>query len=473
MKSIKKSPLFLGIAGILGGLVSSEVVASAFIEVGDAQLRHHLNVLSDYGVIQTSLTSWPLNWSSISRDIDAADANQLSRSVAWSFQYVRFEIERQTDAFNSTLSNFNSSGPTPFQDFGDRVREEKALSVKFDFLASNVTGNIQLNAVEELDDADAIADGTYLAIVLDNWVWGLGKHDRWWGPGWQSSLLISNFSRPAPSVFVKRNQDDAFELPVLDWLGNWQFELFLSEYTENEFDDAQDVVLGGARLSFQPLPGLDIALSQLRLDGSELAPNVVLSGQTEDDFWDKAINGFDVRYGFSLGPFAHGFYTQIVGDEPFLTSDAIGLFGYDLSFQTESSSSRIAIEWTNTTANFLEDERVNVTNVIDEVTQGLNYYSRNLGASIGADAEAVTLYGQHYFSNNWEASWKLGRVEQAKGANGQLLLTDSVDYVNLEVGRVVNDKLKVRVSGYWLSDSIRLNEQEVESGASIELIYRY
>ena len=62
------------------------------------------------------------------------------------------------------------------------------------------------------------ADGTYVAASLGNWMLSAGYLDRWWGPGWQGSLILSSNARPMLSIAADRNESTPFDLPVLRWL---------------------------------------------------------------------------------------------------------------------------------------------------------------------------------------------------------------------------------------------------------------
>ncbi len=52
-------------------------------------------------------------------------------------------------------------------------------------------------------------DGSYAAVVLGNWMLHAGYIDRWWGPGWEGSLIYGSNARPIPSITIERNYSDA------------------------------------------------------------------------------------------------------------------------------------------------------------------------------------------------------------------------------------------------------------------------
>ena len=44
-------------------------VAGLFMPAGDLGLRHDVQLLADYGVIKSTLTSWPMSWDTLAADL--------------------------------------------------------------------------------------------------------------------------------------------------------------------------------------------------------------------------------------------------------------------------------------------------------------------------------------------------------------------------------------------------------------------
>ena len=67
-------------------------------------------------------------------------------------------------------------------------------------------------------DEGLTVDGSYLAARLGNWSGRVGKIDRWWGPGWDGSLIMSTNARPSRS-FARPACPRALriKMALLDW----------------------------------------------------------------------------------------------------------------------------------------------------------------------------------------------------------------------------------------------------------------
>ncbi len=59
------------------------------------------------------------------------------------------------------------------------------------------------------------ADGSYLGVNIGNFMISAGYMERWWGPGWDGSLILSTNARPIPSLTIERNYTDPFETKLL------------------------------------------------------------------------------------------------------------------------------------------------------------------------------------------------------------------------------------------------------------------
>ncbi len=48
-------------------------------------------------------------------------------------------------------------------------------------------------------DANCAPDGSYLGVNVGNFMLSAGYIERWWGPGWDGSLILSTNARPIPA----------------------------------------------------------------------------------------------------------------------------------------------------------------------------------------------------------------------------------------------------------------------------------
>ena len=115
-------------------------------------------------------------------------------------------------------------------------------------------------------------DGSYLAARLGNWSATLGKVDRWWGPGWDGSLILSSNARPIPTISIERRMPEPFESKWLSWLGPWSFQSFVGRLEEERH--VPNPLLWGMRGDLSPtiLDGLELGFFRVIQLGGQGRP---------------------------------------------------------------------------------------------------------------------------------------------------------------------------------------------------------
>ena len=110
------------------------------------------------------------------------------------------------------------------------------------------------------DDKEFRADESMVGVVLGNWSVAASTQQRWWGPGWDGSLILGNNARPIPSLGIDRVFTDAFETKWLSWLGPWDLNVMFGELeSERAVPNAR---FFGMRFNFRPIPSLEIGISR-------------------------------------------------------------------------------------------------------------------------------------------------------------------------------------------------------------------
>lgn len=389
---------------LAGNLISADTtLASPWIDPGQAQLRHHIQVLVDAGLIHTPVTTWPLPWAAINAGLDAAGGSNQSDAVRWSLAYVRFYLERAQSRFNLQARAGTRPDPASFREFGSRQREENELSGEADWMGEQLAARLRLTwAPDASDEREYRLDGSYMAAVLGNWSVSLGAQDRWWGPGWQSSLILSSNARPVPAISLQRQSATAFETPWLSWLGPWTFTAFAGQLESGRA--VPEARLWGARFALKPFSPLEIGFSHTGLQGGETSPDpFVLQNLQQDELPDKVMAAIDLRWGFSLADFQSALYYQYAGDgDNGFPSRGYDLAGVETAFTTVNLFHRVALEYTDTAANACE---------FREYPSGYRFHGRTLGSSFDSDSRVISLLADHYLSNENQISWRVAKME--------------------------------------------------------------
>ncbi len=333
--------------------------------------RHDMQLLHDAGAINSAILTWPwpLGWgvpNSKSKIKDSKSTGAFER-----FDRI-YALESELGFHPDEASLSLSSDKLPFRSFGSQSREQFEASISQSWLSEWFAGNISLTYADKPLDGDNIRlDGSYLAVALGNWSFAFDQVDRWWGPGWDGSLILSNNARPVPALSLTRISPDAFESRWLKWIGPWTFNTFMGQLDNDEGDrPGSNARLFGMRIDFSPFSwnNLDIGLSRTAQWAGEGRPGgwdtfrMLLLGEdnrvnevTYENEPGNQLAGIDYRLRIPGWNVAH--YFQVIGEdeETFLPDACMIMGGLETWGELSGSGAtwRSYFEWADTRAGHL------------------------------------------------------------------------------------------------------------------------
>jgi len=253
-------------------------------------------------------------------------------------------------------------------------------------------------------------DGSYVATIYENFSIAYGYVDKWWGPGWDSSLILSNNARPSPGIMMQRNYSDPFESDWLSWIGPWTYNIFATVLDdERHITDAR---LLGMSVSFKPLDSLEIGLRRTGQWAGEGRPgnlsslvNMFLGKDNCDNPSCKAdepgnqLGAVDFRWRL---PIEHpmSVYLQIMGEDEagYMPSRKTHLFGLSSSFEAWEYPVKYYIEYSDTTTNYGDMHNTTYNHSIYQT--GYRYFGRSLASTYDNDSESLVIGGTMLLDKN-------------------------------------------------------------------------
>lgn len=236
------------LVGAVGCFSAATVVAQAlpFLAPGDSHLRQQVTDLNDADQVPL-ITTWPLPTRDLPED-------------------QRDTLRGYNQPGSATDAGWFVSGaakPTRLRTFSDTPRENGEAGVQGGWATGDYAGGaLRLSyAFSPQDEMHYRPDGSYASWRFGNWWVTIGAQERWWGPGWDGSLLMSTNARPIPGLSLDRVSSEPFETPVLSWMGPWRLSLFL-DHMENRRADFGNTLLWGDRFTFAPVHGLEIGIAR-------------------------------------------------------------------------------------------------------------------------------------------------------------------------------------------------------------------
>lgn len=254
------------------GLLATSTYADAWLDAGDSALRHHIQYLVDSGIIDLPLSAWPIPATDVAWALSLVeDREGFSPGQLAALGHVERRLEDLSR--DSTRISVHASGvarPINLRTFENTPREEGEVGASLSVSGSRFSGRLSVALVSDPDDGHSVRlDGSYGTMRLGNWLFTAGALDRWWGPGWDGSLLLSSNARPVPALSIDRESSQPFESPWLSWIGPWRISTFMG-HMEEEREDRDHPLLFGMRITFRPFSNMKLG-PVLPLEGIEFA----------------------------------------------------------------------------------------------------------------------------------------------------------------------------------------------------------
>lgn len=408
----KRAVLQKSIALILF-LVATVSQASPWLGTGDLQARHHLEALSERGCFNGLTLSWPVNWSAVAYGLDSASkACRATPDALWLRARLKGAEKRHRTA---TVSLGGATQEPLYRHFGDQPAGKADEALALEFTGHGYAARLEARYVDDQRDHSYWRpDGSYVAGRFGNWQLGAGAIQRWWGPGWQSSLALSNNARPVPGIWLDRQTPYAPETSWLHWIGPWDLRLFAGQLEHDRF--IPDTRLVGMRLTFRPASFLQLGLTRMFQWAGQGRPDSLKSfGDAligRDNSYNTSISapgnpsnqiaGFDFRASFPVFGVPSGLYGQAMGEDEagYLPTKFSVLGGVDALTDIGSGSQRFFVEATNTVSDgYKGTPYPHVAYEHSVYRSGYRYDGRNLATTYEGDARVVSLGVQQYFLN--------------------------------------------------------------------------
>ena len=383
--------------------------AQPFIEPGRPDLRHNLLMLQDMGSLSLPAQTWPISRPDLDQAYSGLDVAALNNAQQSAISALR-TLPKSTGDWQFATSAFVGKNPIGIRSFENSPRAEAGAGFSAFRSSGRISINISGNAlIDPMDEDNFSLDGTYISADLGNWVASAGWQERWWGPGNNSSLILSSNARPSPGIALQRRVSHAFESRWLAWIGPWTLTTFMNVLDDDRV--IEDALLWGARVGIVPIAGLEIGLSRTaqwcgsgRPCSLDTFSDVLMGNDNRgvnvdvEDEPGNQLAGVDVRWRLPRSLPA-AVYMQWIGEDTRNGGPEIGswlrMAGAEAWGYMGSGSYHLFVEWADTTcreggAGF-SDEKPNCAYRHPIYENGYTYNGRSTGHSADGDSRVFSL----------------------------------------------------------------------------------
>ena len=436
MKNRFLRQLILGLSVCSIMLVNTKVVdASPWASPDDLLFRHDLQILVDSGALNIPISTWPLAWGDIAYNL-TKNESEMSLIEITSFQRIKEAlIEAEMGGLGGQTEIKVAKNPNQMTWFNDSVTNTKSVGAQSSYLSKNLALNIKVEKIP----GKTLMDESYLAIARGNYSLTLGSKKNWWGPGWDSSLVLSSNARPIRGLSIERNFSDPFESAFLKWIGPWDLSVIIGELDNNR--SISDPKFFGMRFGFRPTSSLELGLSRTSLFcGENLSCGFSTFTDMLIDKNDDGYNavGIDFRSSHKMKDIPFAVYGQLMG-EPF--NNTMGLFGMEtwglINSNQQLESYRFFVEASSTSCQFYKNdsEKYGCAYRNDLYTDGYRYAGSSIGHTSDGDSMVLSLGGILVGENSQLLKSKLSIGQLNRGSiNSYQLREHQTNFFNIDLG---------------------------------------
>jgi hypothetical protein len=413
IKQLSLALLPLGVCSLLN--------AEPWVDTSNIFLRSNIQLLADNGLIKTPVTTFPLMWHDIARDMKTIEFSRLTDSQQNAYSYVNHQLRLAKN--NQKVVKVNvASKDKRFTGYGDSFRDNNSVTLSSSFMTDSFATNITTSFTNSPTDHDNVRlDGSYVAAFLGNWVFSAGKQDRWWGPAWDTSLSLTNNARPMPTLAISRKSAISLDIPYTDHSIPWTVTSFMGMMDDDRVINS--ALLWGFRLNFKPAKNWEVGISRLAQWSGDDRPSDlntfwrVLKGEDNcggnGPTIEECLNGeepgnqlagYDIRWSSSIFQQPLSVYFSMFAEDGD-RKGGLSIFGeerYQLGLDTQlnflNNNWRVYFEATDTYALCSDGVNGDGTSTIGDCyyehstyKTGMRYKGRSIGSSYENDASTIVL----------------------------------------------------------------------------------
>jgi hypothetical protein len=395
---------------LVGAGAATPAWPDPWITAGDPAVRSDILLLADAGILHGPVTTWPLSWPDIARDSLGAKPEDFDDATGQALRRIQ-RLARAASGYGyggASVRASVASATTDLRAFDDTSRAKGEVTLRSSWLSPHLALNLQgTYAAEPVDRRELRPDGSYLGVNIGNFMVSVGYMERWWGPGWDGSLILSTNARPIPSITLERNYTDPFETKLLSWIGPWRASIAVGEAEKHDVPVAKVRFLA-ARVNFRPRPWLELGLTRTAQwcgGGRECGwrtftdllvgrDNQVEDGAPSQEQPGNQLAGYDARLRSPWRKLPLAVYGQWIGEDEAggLPSKFLGLFGAEMWTSTALGALRVRVEFADTACNFSRQEKSYGCAYRNGIyPQGYAYRGRIIGHAMDNDSRMSSL----------------------------------------------------------------------------------
>ncbi len=468
--------IFLKKIFILLSIFSTQIFTDPWISAKDEFLVKKLEYLSIKDGFSIDSTAYPMPLALLRNPNE-----DMFNNISLMADYIAVAdkiVEKESKKFINEIGFSSNSEFNPFRFMDSKFKDKNSFFFSNSYLGERFASKISMTIYESpFEERKYDFSDSYLALVSGNFILGIGNYDRWWGPSHHASLILSNYSKSSPGLFIRSLEGFTSPLPLINYFGKLNFSFFANQLESNRA--VKNPYLLGGRLSMNPVNGFTIGLTRSIMFGGKGKDNSLkalwdsISGDAStyqgiaDGNIDNELAGFDLKYSFNVRDIVWSFYGQYIGEDgtdywPWRTFYSLGT---EFVYLRKGKLRSLVIEFIDTFYSNVNGV-ANVTYEHSSYRSGYRYKGTPLGAFIDGDSNYahISFNGEVNNFTNLEFSVLYGNLNKDKSGNKNSWGVNNEDFF----GIVLNFDFKIRPKIEAGLNFISLSEELTYRGRILE-----
>jgi hypothetical protein len=354
-------------------------------------------------------------------------------------------------------------------DLGNGLRSSNKGISKFNIKYDTVNSLSQLTLNYNGNNNFSL-DGSYLQYTKGIATYRVGKVDYHWSFSDNTSLILSNNSRPIKSVYLKL--ENRLEHILLPSKVDWSLEVF-NGFTQHSLNGNESMLLG-MRAILSPVKGLDFEIIQTsQWGGNEYNNGISSLGAAlffdSNDGSNSNINkmaGFGISYLAPFNKVPFRIYGQAIGEDE--AGNLPSCYSYLAGLEWKNANIKhptiVGIEAIDTRINTTKQGNCGPNTMYNNQTYDYTNYGKTIGAAIDTEGTSLGLNVRSQMSRklNIEFATKLVVINDNNWSGHRLSSNrQSGNISSIGVSWVKNN---FSISGDVYNQTFNLNKADIKSG---------
>ena len=319
---------------------------------------------------------------------------------------------------------------------------------------------------------------------LKTLIFGVGVFNRWWGPTHDNNLILSNYARPSPGIFLSSLKGLEFN-NFLNIFGKINYAFFINRLESDRFVSKANLL--GGRLTLMPLDNLTVGVSRTLMFGGGNRPNDLKTLWKaivgKDNIYDGSVDpsnqlaGWDLKYDFFLKDKMLTTYVQNIGEDGdfgryFISKEIVAL-GMELKYLKKGLLKSYGMEFSNTIGDYGLLYNVNYEH--GNYKSGYRYKKLPIGAFIDNDSLFLNFKFISEVNSKLRYSSNLFYGKLNRDGFGQNVWGNQKSKVlgfKLKINYVVSDSLSFETNVIFKDSELFLLDKKLDKN-SINLALHY